>query len=75
MKLRVEYTSLSADSSLTEGCQLNWVAADAVTCIFLHDEPLSWHQAENQCNHYGGHLMSITNAATQQMVDALVTNR
>ena len=75
MKLRVEYTSLATDSSLTEGCQPNWIASDAVTCISQHNEPLSWHQAENYCNQYGGHLISVTNAAVQQVVDALITNR
>ena len=75
MKLRMEYTSVAVDTGLTEGCQTDWVVSDAATCILLHNEPLSWRQAENQCNQYGGHLISVSDAAIQQVVDAVVTNR
>ena len=74
-RLRVEYASVTADASLTDGCQLDWVGSDATTCVLLHNDPLSWHQAENRCNQYGGHLVSVVSSAVQQLIDTVITNR
>ena len=51
--------------------------ADETACVWLHHEPLSWHEAEAKCSQlaFNGHLVAITNVAIQQVVDTLITNR
>ena len=73
-KIVISFRSVP-DLTLTDGCELDWVASDAATCIRVHNEPLNWHEAETKCNKHGGHLVFVANVFVQQTVDAAITSR
>ncbi|XP_059350348.1 uncharacterized protein LOC130692880 isoform X2 [Daphnia carinata] len=73
LRLRVHYTT-EADPRLTDGCG-EGVLVDEQTCVWLHSEPLTWHEAEEKCSQLApnGHLVAITNSEIEQVVDTLIT--
>jgi hypothetical protein len=75
VRLSVRYFS-EADPRLTNGCG-EGVLADETTCIWLHPEPLTWHEAEAKCSQMApnGHLVAITSPEIQKVVDAVITKR
>ena len=75
IRLQVGYTAIE-DLSLTNGCN-EGVAADEASCIWLNPEHLTWQEAEMRCRQAapGGHLVAVTDASIQQVVDAVISNR
>lgn len=72
--LRMFYKA-EAVEEIVGRCGFGWVALRQFCIAALEAARLPWAQAEIECTRKGGHLLSIRNEHTQNIVDSLLLNR
>lgn len=71
--LLIEYNAERIDASQ---CAFGWIAFQQFCMAAVYDKgPLSWSQAETECQRRGGHLVSIRSADQQRLIDRYLKRR
>uniref|UniRef100_A0A1B0ETW2 Putative c-type lectin n=1 Tax=Lutzomyia longipalpis TaxID=7200 RepID=A0A1B0ETW2_LUTLO len=71
--LQVEYSAQNIESVVSQ-CAFGWIAYQQFCISVIEGKPLSWAAAESECNHLGGHLVSIKSEQEQKIIDKLIIN-
>lgn len=71
--IRLEYSAEPIET-IVSSCGFGWILAGEF-CLSAFNELLSWQEAENYCNVFGGHLTSIQSENEQTLIDAMLLNR
>lgn len=71
--INIDYSAEPIDSIVSQ-CAFGSISV-GLFCLFSFNELRQWHDAENVCRTYGGHLASIKNDFEQKMIDEMILNR
>lgn len=71
--LLIEYSAERVDASQ---CAFGWIGFQQFCLAAIYDKgPLSWQEAEEECQRQGGHLASIRSREQQRLVDRYLRRR
>lgn len=71
--INIEYTAEPIDSLVSQ-CAFGSIAFGHF-CLWSFNELRQWHEAENICKSFGGHLASIKSDYEQKLIDEMLLNR
>lgn len=71
--LLIDYSAERIDGSQ---CAFGWIGFQQFCIAPVYDKgPLSWHDAETECQRLGGHLVSIRSREQQRLLDQFLRRR
>jgi hypothetical protein len=71
--INIDYSAEPIDSIVSQ-CAFGSISVGHF-CLWSFNELRQWHEAENICKTYGGHLASIKNDYEQKLIDEMILNR